>query len=134
MVLVPHTIPFLFSCEVIYAISLRKPSLQKPQYGTTYYCEHPVYCSCTLFRIGNRGLVVIQQCYEPDTKHTYWTEIDSWLTGELYLHPKFKSYFDKRADVCKEGLYPTVTIRQIMWALKLKPRERWETCFDRREI
>ena len=34
------------------------------------------------------------------------------------------------------GLYPTVTIRQIMWALKIKPlkRERWETCFDRREI
>lgn len=31
---------------------------------------------------------------------------------------------------------PTVTIRQIMWALKMKPiqRQRWETCFDRREI
>ena len=35
-----------------------------------------------------------------------------------------------------ENLYPTVTIRQIMWALKMKPiqRQRWETCFDRREI
>lgn len=30
----------------------------------------------------------------------------------------------------------TVTIRQIMWALKLKPikRERWKTCFDRKDI
>lgn len=113
-----------------------KPTLQKPQYGITHRCERPVYSSCTLFRIGKRGLAVIQQRYEPDTKHTYWTEIDSWLTGELYLHPKFKSYFDKRADVCENGLYPTVTIRQIMRALKLKPlpRERWETCFDRREI
>ena len=37
---------------------------------------------------------------------------------------------------CTDGLYPTVTIRQIMWALKMKPiqRQRWETCFDRREI
>ena len=35
-----------------------------------------------------------------------------------------------------DGLYPTVTIRQIMWALKMKPiqRQRWETCFDRRDI
>ena len=37
---------------------------------------------------------------------------------------------------CTDGLYPTVTIRQIMWALKMKPiqRQRWETCFDRRDI
>lgn len=35
-----------------------------------------------------------------------------------------------------EELYPTVTIRQIMWALKLKPipREQWETYFDRKYI
>jgi len=31
---------------------------------------------------------------------------------------------------------PTVTVRQIMWALKMKPikKEKWETCFDRRDI
>lgn len=47
-----------------------------------------------------------------------------------------KGYFDSRAGKCTDGLYPTVTIRQIMWALKMKPiqRQRWETCFDRREI
>nr|DAP49012.1 MAG TPA: hypothetical protein [Caudoviricetes sp.] len=35
-----------------------------------------------------------------------------------------------------QGLYPTVTVRQIMWALKMKPiqKERWETVFDRRDI
>lgn len=34
------------------------------------------------------------------------------------------------------GLYPTVTVRQMMWALKMKPmpKERWETVFDRKEI
>lgn len=79
---------------------------------------------------------MIQQRYDPVTKHTWWGEIDDWLTDDLYLHPKFKAYFDKRAGECVNGLYPTITIRQIMWALKMKPikRERWETCFDRKEV
>jgi hypothetical protein len=52
------------------------------------------------------------------------------------LHPKFKEFFDNRAGVATDGLYPTVTVRQIIWALKMKPlpRERWETCFDRKDI
>lgn len=105
-------------------------------YGTTYICDHPVYSRCTLYKIKNKGLAVIQQRYNPRTKHTWWSEIDRDLIDELYLHPKFKKYFDERAAACKDGLYPTVTIRQIMWALKIKPlkRKRWETCFDRREI
>lgn len=72
----------------------------------------------------------------PNMKQTWWGEIDPWLTDGLYLHPGFKTFFDERAGERIDGLYPTVTIRQIMWALKMKPlkRERWETCFDRREI
>ena len=105
-------------------------------YGQTYICNHPVYNTCTLFKIGNKGLAVIQQRYDSETKHTYWTEIDPWLTDILYLHPKFKEFFEERSGDCNFDLYPTVTIRQIMWALKMKPipRERWETCFDRRNI
>ena len=103
-------------------------------YGITYKCDHPVYNSCTLYLIGKKGLAVIQQRCED--KYTWWTEIDPWLTDSLYLHPNFKEFFDKRAGEPTNGLYPTVTIRQIMWALKMKPipRERWETCFDRRDI
>lgn len=79
---------------------------------------------------------MIQQRYNQDDKTTWWGEIDPWLTDVLYLHPKFKEFFDERASECTDGLYPTVTIRQIMWRLKLKPvpKERWETCFDRRDI
>lgn len=79
---------------------------------------------------------MIRQRFDPETKSTYWSEVDPWLTDELYLHPGFKSFFDERSGECLDGLYPTVTIRQIMWALKLKPikRERWETVFDRRDI
>lgn len=113
-----------------------KPDLYLSKYGDTYTCNHPVYDTCTLYTIDNKGLAVIQQRYKPDTKRTYWTEIDPWLTDELYLHPKFKGFFDERAGEREDGLYPTVTIRQIMWALKFKPlpKERWETCFDRRNI
>lgn len=111
-----------------------KPAIYLSMYGSTYNCNHPVYDACTLFKIGGKGLAVIQQ--RSDDKKTWWTEIDPWLTDVLYLHPKFKAFFDARSGECKDGLYPTVTIRQIMWALKMKPlrRERWETCFDRKDI
>lgn len=103
-------------------------------YGSIYNCNHPVYDICTLFLIDNKGLAIIQQRFDEDSKTTKWGEIDPWLTDVLYLHPNFKEFFDKRSDECINGLYPTVTIRQIMWALKIKPipKERWETCFDRR--
>ena len=113
-----------------------KPAIYSSMYGSTYICDHPVYYSCTLYQENDIGLAVIQQRYDEKTKHTYWTEIDPWLTDLLYLHPGFKEYFKERAGECKDGLYPTVTIRQIMWSLRIKPihKERWETCFDRKDI
>ena len=113
-----------------------KPAIYSSIYGFTYKCDHPVYDSCTLFKIEDKGLAIIQQRFDGNAKTTWWCEIDPWLTDILYLHPKFKGFFDKRAGEATDGLYPTVTIRQIMWALKLKPlpRKRWETCFDRRHI
>ena len=117
-----------------------KPTKYTQMYGRKHCCNHPVYNVCTLFKIGNKGLAVIQQRYNKHDKTTYWSAIDPWLTDLLYLHPRFKQFFDERADIPtiedSNILYPTVTIRQIMWALKIKPlpKERWETCFDRRII
>lgn len=113
-----------------------KPDTYVTQYGKTYICDHPVYNKCTLFTIKDRGLAVIQQRYDPDYKTTRWTEIDPWLTDKLYLHEKFLEYFNKRAGPVENGLYPTVTVRQLMWALRMKPlpKEQWETVFDRRDI
>ena len=92
-----------------------KPENYSHMYGKIYICNHPVYNRCTLYLIG---------------------KIDPWLVDALYLNEGFKKFFDDRAGECEDNLYPTVTIRQIMWALKMKPlkRERWETCFDRRNI
>lgn len=113
-----------------------KPEIYLSIYGKRYICNHPLYDSCTLYTIGGEGLAVIQQRFDPETKSTWWSEIDPWLTDTLYLHPGFQEYFSKRACPPENDIYPTVTIRQIMWALRMKPiaKERWETVFDRREI
>ena len=113
-----------------------KPEIYLSQYGRTYICNHPVYDRCTLYTIGGRGLAVIQQRFDSDTKQTRWGELDASLTDVLYLHPGFREYFEAHAGVVVNGLYPTVTIRQIMWALRMKPlpKEKWETVFDRKAI
>ena len=114
----------------------KKPSIYTSMYGVTYECDHPVYNRCTLYKIGSKGVSVIQQRFNSNDKTTFWDAIDPWLTDSIYLHPKFREYFEERSGEPTNGLYPTVTIRQLMWALKMKPisRKRWETCFDRKEI
>lgn len=114
-----------------------KPKVFVSRYGEKYRCDHPVYDECTLYRVWDRGLAVIQQRYEVGSKRTYWGPIDPWLTDAIYLNPGFLAYFKKRSDSADSvGCYPTVTVRQIMWALKMKPipKEPWETVFDRSEI
>ena len=113
-----------------------KPLITLKKYGQTYLCNHPIYNRCTLFKIRDKGICVIQQRFDPRTKKCWWSEIDPWLLDSIYLHPRFKEYFDERSGAATDGLYPTVTIRQLMWALKMKPirRERWETYFDRKDI
>lgn len=48
----------------------------------------------------------------------------------------FLEVFNKYADAEVKGIFPTITVRQLMWALKMKPlpKERWETVFDRKDI
>lgn len=113
-----------------------KPPFWPGKYGETYACDHPVYSECTLYVIKSKGLAVIQQRFDPESKTTWWGPIDPWLADELYLTAGFKAYFDERASEPRDGLYPTVTVRQAMWALRMKPlkRERWETVFDRKDI
>lgn len=113
-----------------------KPEVYLSRYGRIYICSHPVYSRCTLYEARGRGLAVIQQRFDPERKTTWWTEIDPWLTDAVYLHPKFWRLFEERAGPATDGVFPTMTIRQLMWALKMKPlqREVWETVFDRRRV
>lgn len=114
-----------------------KPNVYASHYGKVWTGDHPVYNRCTLYKIRNLGLAVIQQRYDEVHKTTYWDMIDPWLTDAIYLKPGFFKFFAERAaEPDENGLYPTVTVRQIMWALRMRPlkKERWETVFDRKEI
>lgn len=113
-----------------------KPDLYVSRYGRIYICNHAVYSKCTLFEIDEQGLAVIQQRFHAASKTTWWGEIDPWLTDAVYLHPAFQKLHADRAKPDRDGIFPTMTIRQLMWALKMKPipKEAWETAFDRRNI
>lgn len=113
-----------------------KPNIYLSAYGEIYICDHPVYDRCTLYKTNDKGLAVIQQRFYLATKTTRWGELEPWLTDVIYLANGFQQLFTERAGVPIHGLYPTMTVRQLMWALKMKPlpKERWETVFDRRYI
>lgn len=113
-----------------------KPQFYIPIYGMRHACNHPLYDYCTLYLINEKGLVVIQQRFDANTKSTYWTDIDPWLINDIYLNKRFPEYFDNHAALPQNDIYPTVTVRSIMYALHMKPlpKEKWETVFDRSQI
>lgn len=97
--------------------------------GETYICDHPFYKRCTLFRIEDRGLAVVQEHFNAKTKTRWWGSIDPWLAGDIFFHEEFQEYLDENAEVPNaNGLYPTVPVRRLMWALRMKPlkKEYWE--------
>lgn len=101
--------------------------------GEVYICDHPLYNQCTLFRKDDLGLAVIQERYNQTTKDRRWSTVDPWLAGDIYLNEGFGEYFRLHAGKCNENrLYPTVSIRKIMWALRMKPlrKEIWEEPFS----
>lgn len=114
------------------------PALSLAIYGEVYNCKgHKLYDYCTLYRKGDKGLAVIQQRFDPKTKRTWWSEIDPWLVDPIRLTKGFDIYFEKHAwRPLVDDVYPTVTVRQIMWALRMKPlkREPWEMYFNKKEV
>ena len=100
--------------------------------GEIYTCEHPLFNRCTLFRKGNRGLAIVQEHYNNKTKARWWGTVDPWLAGDIYMSDGFEDYFDRNAkERDSNGLYPVMTVRKVMWALRMKPlkKEQWEVGF-----
>ena len=97
-----------------------------------YRCDHPVYSKCSLFKRGEIGLAIIQQKFNPANKHTYWANASPDICEAIYAHPGFEDYFNSHASEPSNDIYPTVPVRKVMWALRMKPlkKERWETTFD----
>lgn len=105
-------------------------------YGELYTCNHLIYSRCTLFRLKDKGLAVIQQYYNPEDKSTVWREIEPGVADRIYLHKNFMTVFEKFAGESQNGLFPTLTVRQLMWEMRMKPlkREVWETYFDHKPL
>jgi len=107
---------------------------EKPDRATTtrmytYSCNHPLYSECSLIKLGDAGLAIVQRRFNKKQKVFWYGPVESWLIDEIQTHSKFQSYFESKCGKCKDGLYPTVTVRQIMWALKMKPLKKawWES-------
>ena len=97
--------------------------------GKIYICNHPRYNRCTLFKDGELGLAVIQERFDEKRKTRWWGSIEPWIAGDIYLNSDFQEFFEENAAPANErGLYPTFTLRKIMWALRMKPlrKEYWE--------
>lgn len=110
-----------------------KPDIEVKIFGDSYYCDHPVYNIGTLYTLNKKGLVIIQQYFEKESKTTYWSCLEPWLSNDIYVCKDFKLLFEKYAGYEKNGLYPTITLRHALHWLKMKPPEKeiWETAFDR---
>lgn len=113
-----------------------KPEKEDFEERPIFVCDHLVYTKGSLYKTGKKGLVVIQQRYDPIKKSTSWGPVDSWVYDLIFSNKNFRKYFNERAKELSEGFYPTVTVRQIMHALRIKPlpKQPWETYFDRKEI
>jgi hypothetical protein len=97
-----------------------------------YCCNHPQYSKCSLLKIGEIGLAIVQLRFNSGTKHYWWGEVDSDIIALLYVNPGIKPYILSNGDKADtNGLYPTVNIRRLMWALRMKPikKEPWENTF-----
>lgn len=95
----------------------------------TYECNHPLYSQCTVIKKDEKGLAIVQMRYNAKLKIFWYGPIDSWLAEEIVNQAGFESYFAEHAEKPSDGLYPTVTSRQIMWALRMKPlkKSEWES-------
>lgn len=104
-----------------------------PTYGANLtIASIPTIISGTLYEIGDRGLILIQQFLLDNC--ALWAAIDERLVDDIYLQENFKAFFNTYAtEPDKDGLYPIIPVRKAMHKLKMKPlpKERWETTFDR---
>jgi len=102
-----------------------RPIVYKSYYATVEVSDSPYYRSYTLYLIGDHGVKVIQQHFDPVTKSFWWGAIDPWLVDDIYLNENFLDWFRSYSDVKP---YPLVSVRKLMWALRMKPLPKtdWE--------
>ena len=94
-----------------------------------YYCNHPMYKRCTLYRHGELGLAVVQKRFDAKTRSIWWGSVDPPIAYDISIQDGFWTFFNDCATLPdRRGNYYTVSLRKIMWALRMKPlrKEFWE--------
>lgn len=104
-----------------------------------YKCNHPIYDKCTLFIMDGfdgYGLAVIQQRFSDSEKLSWWGPIDPYLTDDISKTRGFEDFFIRHAGVAESGIYPTIELRKLMYALNMKPliKEYWEVKLDSQKL
>ena len=103
---------------------------RRPKYSKTVKCNHPLFSAYTVFTKGTIGLGVIQQRFNQNFRYSWWGPIDIGLANDIFESEYFSGAFNRYAKEPDEnGLYPTIEVRKLMYALKMKPlkKEAWET-------
>lgn len=95
-----------------------------------YQCSHPLYNACTLYLDDkNNGIAVVRKHFSYATKAMKFIPIDWALADEIANSEYLEEYFKEHAtQPTPSGLYPTINLRKLMWALKMKPlpKDDWE--------
>lgn len=94
-----------------------------------YSCDHPLYNRCTLYLKGEKGLAVVQKHFNDRNKSSWWGSVDAPVAADILSQDLFDDFFEKNSGMPDENdLYPTVPLRKIMWALRMKPIKKmyWE--------
>ena len=106
-----------------------EPTKQTQKHGRIYRCDHPFYSCCTLYLKDGLGLAVVMKYFDDQRKTFYYDKLPACLANDIYKAEAFPVYFKEHAKPERDGLYPTVTARSIMWALRMRPlkKEWWES-------
>lgn len=78
------------------------------------------------------GLAVIQQRWNGRLKHTWWGNVDRGVMTDILDNPLLNDVFYEKAEKAdKNGQFPFIEVRKLMWALKMRPmpKQFWETRF-----
>lgn len=95
--------------------------------------SHPLYSRFTLFELDDkRGLAVVQLRFNEYQKSAFWAPVDTALSCSICTNDNLKDYLEEHAgEPDQNGVYPTVDVRKLMWAIKMKPlpKNAWEKGF-----
>lgn len=99
-------------------------------FAREYKVDHPMFNACTLYEKDGRGLIVVQAYFNEINKYIFWGPVEAHIANDIYLSPKFENVFNELSGECKNGIYPIIKLRPLMWKLRMNPIkkkyfERW---------